>query len=265
MEWCKSASKSGIAWEYLYVPQGVFESETGNTIEGLVRTCSPALQDLIEEEKIEERFPLFAGIDAEEVEKSPELEGIVEEEVLNSFPPRYKRAIEQAALLYKFMQTKKGMSYSPVFNALLGVVDESAKGLIVRKLGPSLPSAVQDQKAWFRPYLDFMSHGDKKHYEGFAQNLKRTLVFNNGFSPLGLLRNCLDYATQEEPSLEGVFEAIKVEFRISGARALLDTVSQMNDFRNTYVAHQSEELADPELALEELKRWIEGIEEIVSV
>lgn len=45
------------------------------------------------------------------------------------------------------------MNYTPVFIALLGSIDEVAKGYLVRRLQPEMPVTVDDQKAWFAPYL----------------------------------------------------------------------------------------------------------------
>jgi len=36
--------------------------------------------------------------------------------------------------------------------------------------------------------------------------LKKTSVFNNGLSPLGLLRQCLDYAMNDNTKLTGAFD-----------------------------------------------------------
>ena len=58
-----------------------------------------------------------------EQDKAPELKGLVDEATLVAFPPRYRKAVEQATMLFLFFENKKGMNYSPVFNALLGSVD----------------------------------------------------------------------------------------------------------------------------------------------
>jgi type III restriction enzyme len=61
-------------------------------------------------------------------------------------PPRYRKAVEQATMLFRFFENKEGMNYSPVFTALLGSLDEAARGLIVRRLQPAMPATVPDQK-----------------------------------------------------------------------------------------------------------------------
>lgn len=257
--WCESASKSGAQWEYLYVPQGVFEAMTGNTIGELARMCVPALQNLICEEEIQEKFPLFATLEPEG-ERAPSVDEIVVKEVLDSLPPRYRKAVEEAVMLFRFLEKKPGINFAPVFNALLGVIDEAAKGLILRRLITDLPAAVPDQKAWFNPYLESVEYGRQFTYDSMAKNLKRTLVFKNGLSPLGLLRNCLEFALNDKARIGGVFEAVKVHFGEDTNRNLLALVTAMNDFRNTFIAHQERELTDTELVKKELDRWIRGLE-----
>ena len=48
-------------------------------------------------------------------------------------------------MLFRFFENKEGINYAPAFNALLGSLDESARGLLVRGLEPVMPSNVPDQ------------------------------------------------------------------------------------------------------------------------
>jgi len=77
--------------------------------------------------------------------------------------------------------------------------------------------------------------------------------------PLDLLRQCLDYALNDNTKLPGVFDSLKAKFKVQGGRDLLSQVTKMNDFRNNYVAHQEKELKDSQLAEEQLKAWTEGL------
>ncbi len=261
--WCKSASTKNCKWEYVYVPQGVFGRMTGNSFEELVRTCRPALENVLQSEQIEERFPLFAGV-LEPEEERPELRDIVDEDTLKALPSRYQKAVEQAAMLFRFLENKQGINFASVFNPLLGSLDEAAKGLILRKLQSDLPPTVAEQKAWFSPYLEDIDQPLHNHLEKMAYNLKRTLVFNTGLSPVGLLRSCLEYAIKEKTQLGGVFAAVKSHFAFANASALLTQVADINDFRNMYVAHQAKELTDSQLAKTHLGKWIGCLRSIVE-
>jgi type III restriction enzyme len=142
-------------------------------------------------------------------------------------------------------------------------MDEAARGLLLRRLQTEVPAKADDQRAWFEPYYgDVRDRRLVPHYQKTAQNLRRTLVHGSGLSPLGLLRSCLDYALNDNTRLGGVFETLNARFKVQGGRALLSMVSGINDFRNTYVAHQEKDLLDQRLAEEQLKTWIEGLREL---
>lgn len=265
--WCEAASTPQCRWNYIYVPQGVFERLTGDTVAVLARTCEPALKTLLESEDASIQMPLFAAAaaaEAAEQEKAPELKGIADQAILQMLPPRYRKAVEQATMLFRFFENKQGMNYSPVFNALLGSLDEAARGLLIRRLQPSMPANVPDQKTWLDPYLRDADRRMQPHYERMAKNLKRTLVFNNGIMPLGLLRDCMEYALNDNTRIDGVFQIIKAKFKVAGGRELLATVTRIYDFRNTRVAHQEKELTDSKEAQQHLVGWIKGLKALTE-
>ena len=224
-----------------------------------MRTCEPALQDVIEEEARQEEMPLFAAVTPEE--KPSEVKEFVASALLESLPPRYRAAVEQAVMLFRFLENKPGVSFSPVFTTLLGSIDEAAKGLLARRLEPDLPPRSPDQQRWFEPHY---GKADSRRYQPVAQNLKKTLVYRNGISPLGLLRTCMDYALNDNTKLDGVFAAIKQKFQVKGGRDLLGAVTEINDFRNAYVAHQEKELTDVRLTEKHLQKWINGLSAVAS-
>jgi type III restriction enzyme len=265
--WCEAASTPECRWKYVYLPQGVFERLTGDTVAELARTCEPSLLTLIESEDASLQMPLFAAAAAAEAateEKAPELAGIVDEATLQALPPRYRKAAEQATMLYRFFENKEGMNYSPIFTALLGSLDEAAKGLVVRRLQPLMPVNVPDQKLWFDPYLQDADHRMLSHYQKMANNLKRTLVFSNGIMPMGLLRDCMEYALNDTTKLDGVFRAVKTKFKVAGGRELLSVVTKIYDFRNTRIAHVEKEISDPKEAERNLIGWIGGLKSLIE-
>jgi type III restriction enzyme len=258
--WCKSASTKHCKWEYVYTPQGVFERLRGSALRELVDTCRPALQNLLEiDVGTGQQVPLFAGTLAEEDEKRLDTAGLVSEETLARLPSRYRRSVEQATMLFRFLENKEGMNYAPIFTGLLGSIDEAARGLIVRRLQHEIPPDNPSQKAWFDIYLPFqMESGRRRHYESMVQNLKKTLIFNNGISPIGLLRSCLD-ALNDNTEISGVFESVKEQFRFQGARKLLEATERVNNFRNTRIAHQEEPLTDKKATERELIAWVNAM------
>lgn len=257
--WCEAASSAKSRWEYLYVPQGVFERMHGSAIRELADTCRPACQNLIESEDTSGQMNLFS-VFAEADEKQSEVSSLVPQATLDKLPSRYRKAVEDATTLLRFMQNKAGMNYASVFTGLLGSLDESARALVVRRLSPDLPATAQAQKAWFDVYPPpSVERGKQRHYEQLAQNLKRTLVFSNGIMPLGLLRNCLDYALNDTNKVGQALDAVRARFKVQGARAVLDQVQRVYDFRNVYVAHQEKELSDAAIAEKALLEWVDCI------
>ncbi len=258
VEWCKAASTKLIKWEYVFVPEGVFQRFHGNEMAELVRMCAPSLNDLINDKKYQEDLPLFAGQGLLEA-KAVENQSIVDEPILAALPERLRKAADEAISLYRFFEKKQGVNCAPVFTALLGVVDEAAKGLILQKLTKHLPTNMVAQKDWFDPYLAGVDPKTHRHYQEMGRNLKKTLVFKTGVSPLGLLKSALDYALHDNAKLTGIFEDIKAEFHFPDAKTLLVDVKAINDFRNTRIAHQEKPLTNPVEAKSALIQWVKGL------
>ena len=258
VEWCKAASTKQVKWEYVFVPEGVFQRFQGHTMAELVRMCAPSLNDLINEKKFQEDLPLFAGQGLLEA-KADEKQAIVDEKLLTSLPDRLRKAADEAISLYRFFEKKQGVNYAPIFTAMLGVLDETAKGLILQKLTKHMPNNMVAQKDWFDPYLAGIDPKTHRHYQEMGRNLKKTLVFKTGVSPLGLLKNALEYALHDNAKLTGVFEDIKVEFHFAEAKSLLADTKVINDFRNTRVAHQERPLTNPAEAKTALLQWVQGL------
>jgi type III restriction enzyme len=125
-----------------------------------------------------------------------------------------------------------------------------------------MPAPKPAQERWFEPYLEKIDRRKHKHYEDIANNLKKTLVYGGGISPLGLLRNCLDFALNDNAKPGGVFEAVHDAFRFTGSRKLLEDVQTINDIRNTRVAHQEKALTNRVEGKQALLRWIEALARI---
>jgi type III restriction enzyme len=261
VEWCKAASTKSAKWSYVYVPEGVFQRFQGTSFAELVRMCAPALHELTTIQAAQETLPLFAAVGGTVVAEIDQAAaaGLVDEESLQGLPERLRKAVEEAISLFLFFEKKTSANYAPSFAALLGVIDETAKGLVIQKLMSVMPTAAPDQKSWFEPYLGKVDTKTHRHYQELARNLQKTLVFKSGVSPLGLLRSCFDYALNDRNSLTGVFEAIKDEFRYAGARDQFVAAQEINDFRNTRVAHQEKSISDAKEAKKALKAWIDGL------
>lgn len=260
--WCKGASTKKVKWDYLFVQQEIFSNITSNKIDDLVRTCNPSLERLVRE-KIEPQLQLPIG----EPEKGKEAipEDVVEAKILEKLPSRYRKSVEQAFTMLKFLEQKEGMQFGPVFQALLGPIDDASKGLIVDLLKSHVPVNQSEQKNFFFPHYGNVNPKEVSQLESKAKNLRKTLVFNNGFFPMGTLSFCLDYAKNYKYEIGGIFEAIKTEFSKFNDTDLYESVKAINDFRNTHVAHQDNKpLTDKKVARDALINWILGLFKIYN-
>jgi hypothetical protein len=143
--WCEAASTETLQWQYLYIPQGVFERMAGDTVAELARACAPALQNLLQAEEFQD-LPLFVNFGQAD-DDATAIDSLIDSEILNALPSRYRRAADQAVMLYRFFENKEGMNYAPVFTSLLGSIDEDellkclfCKLYIELELVPSLTS-----------------------------------------------------------------------------------------------------------------------------
>ena len=253
-EWCKTASRSKPKWEYVFIPQNVMEGLTGNQFADLVRACAPALQNLRSEIGSEPELPLFA--------QRPEgdAEAFFGAATLAKLGARAKKAAQDALELYRYLEKKTDTtSLAPVFNTLLGSFDEAAKGFILKLMQPKVPVNRLDQQRWFEPDLSSVPHRELRHFQNMAASLKRALVYGTVHSAIGRVRDCLDHAVQGQPPVGGVFAAVRQSFAIPGADDYLKKITEVNDFRNTYVAHHEKPLTDRALVEKHLKEWVETL------
>lgn len=255
--WCEAASKAGAKWQYVYVTESGMQAMGGGDFAHLVRACAPALQTLVHEQEIQEAAPLFAEAIARDAKAA--IPAFIDAATLDTLPEGSRKAVDEALLLFDFLSKREGVSLSPVFASLLGTLDNAAKAIVGQKLGPLVPGLPGDQRTWFEPYLPRDASRPPEHYKRIAQNLRKTLLFNAGLMPIGLLRDCLDYALNDNAKIPGVFEGIREQFRFTGGRKVLEELTAVYDFRNKHVAHQESPITDTKPAGAALGRWIKTL------
>jgi len=257
--WCESAS-NGQKWNYLYIPQAEFERAATDQMGQLARACDPALQELLADFDKAQTELAFYTTEATDTEQA--VAQFLPVKVFKKLPERYQKAIEQAVQLYGFFEKKKGQNFAPAFQPLLGSIDEAAKGLMIQRLGDDVPSRPVDQDTFFSPYLGNMPVKKKGRLGKAGANLKKTLIYRNGYSPIGLLAFCLDFGLNGEDGLRGILDSVRSHFGKDRDANLYEMVNRVNDFRNTYVAHTEKELTDSAKAKAELESWIQAIYEV---
>jgi len=257
-EWCKAASSKKVRWEYLYVPQGVFEEFTGDTLDELIRACRPALKGLLKEA---DSSQLALPIAPTDDEKSVRLiHDFISEEELAGLPLRARQGVEHAVLLFNFMASKEKVGFPPVFQPLLGPIDAEAEALLLGRLADAVPENAEDQDLFFEP--DLVGEKKKKFLADQGSLLKRLLVHRSPVMPTGLLRFCLGYAKKDAEAPGGIFSQVRERFADLAATDMADELDSIYDFRNTYIAHVKEELTDRKQAERALRQWVKAILEL---
>lgn len=246
-EWCKSASSKQSSWEYVYISQALFQTFTRDTLAALARTTAAALGELLSDAPNQQLKLPLAEFNAK-LQQETALEKFIDPRVLNELPSLYKTSIEQSITLFMFCENQKDFSFSSVFTPLLKPLDMASVTLIDNLLSKYVPTNPNDQK-------NFFDIGGRLHAQ--AQNLRKTLVYKSGLSPIGLLKFCLTFENRER--LGGVFAAVIHAFKPFTSSDLVGDVETVNEFRNTYIAHQELVLTDAKLAEVNLKYWIDTI------
>jgi len=257
--WCKSASESGVNWEYLFVPEDIFKNFAGNKIEMLRDACAPELSRLIQiSDTTQPQLP-FYQVPVSETEGLRSL--FIKEDDFNNLPENFKKSIDESVNLFNFIKEKQG-SFSPCFTPLLSLWDQVSKAFVLGLLKNEVPIQRYDQDRYFNPDYLLINDRDLTWLKKNAAALKKALVYSSFIMPIGLLSFCLEYAQMVPPILVGgVFEAIRDKFARFSNTSLFSRIDHIRNFRNTYVAHQDEEhvLTDVDLVKIELKNWISGL------
>ena len=261
--WCKSASETGTNWEYLFIPQAVFQKFNDTTIETLSGACAPELARLLQD--AERQTPSLPFYQISEVEKQAQREIFIREEDFNLLPENYQRAILEASELFSFLQTKN-QSFAPCFTPLLSPLDDASIKLIFALLKKYVPISKAEQETFFEPDSSLISEHDKNWLRNNAAALKKALVYNSYIMPISLLCFCLDYARMRPPlPVDGIFSAIYQQFSRYNNSQLSDRLNHIREFRNKYVAHQQTEMKlNAEEVKVELKNWISGLNAITK-
>ena len=263
VEWCRAASTRKVKWEYLYVPQEVFERVRGNSIEEVERACAPALAQLIRETESPQLILRFDTPDEQRV--AEQVKAFVDLDFFKNLPSRYRKAVEHAVMLFHFHERKETVSFAPVFQPLLGPIDHAAEALLLGRLSADVPAEATAQKDFFEPDLSAVKKKDLGFYGEKARLLKRLLVHRSPLMPVSILQFCLDYAKKDTKPLPGVFASIRSRFSELRGTGLKELIDQYYKFRNTYVAHEKEELKDVETTRSALQLWVDTLGTLAAV
>src|SRR5205807_1016496 len=158
----------------------VFQRFSDESLSELESACATHLADLLSE-RVEPQFTLPLGeIGVEDTN----LAEFISFEQLSELPPRYRQGVEQAVSLFRHLERKTGVSFAPPFTALLGALDEAARGLMIDLLGSDIPQEADNVAAFFEPDLVKVPVEERKSVEWNARNLRMTIVDRKGTMPI---------------------------------------------------------------------------------
>lgn len=264
VEWCKAASRPQMSWEYVYVPQGVFERFGGDSFEGLARACAPSLAELMAE--VGPQLALSFG-DSDAERKNEHIKRFIAPDALDALPSRYRIGIEHAVALFHFHENKSGVSFAPVFQPMLGPIDDAAQTILLGRLASEVPVATDAQRVFFEPDFSTLKNKSKERFlTERARGFRRLLVDRNPIMPTGLLLFALEYAKKTSQPLGGIFGLLRERLQDLIATPLYEELSEVYHFRNTYIAHQKteSELRDVELTRSSLAKWVSTLQSLFA-
>lgn len=256
IEWCKAASVSdkNVKWEYLYVPEKVFATASGVSVDELARACRPSLAALLKQAASPQQT---LNLEVSETEQLAEqVKDFVEPALVAALPSRYKKAVADAAAVFHFFEKKESASFGPCFQPLLGPIDHAAEALMRGHLEPDVPTAAVAQRDYFEADLSRLQRTRAEFMRDKAGLLKKLLIHHSPLMPTGLLMFCLDYAAKADEALPGIFTSVRAKFASLSRSELPKLVKGFYDFRNTYIAHAKADLNDREKAHGALTNWI---------
>nr|MBC7244610.1 DEAD/DEAH box helicase family protein [Chloroflexota bacterium] len=255
VEWCKVASGKQTRWHYLYVPYHLFQQEAATTIAELARACEPSLKTLLNEwETRQLALPLEEATAQSQAETL--FERVLREAGITHPPVEVESVMRQAVLLLDHAIRSRQPTFAHAFQPLLGPLEEYALRVLAKYLKPVIPPDKEASIAFFNPSLEHLPQRERALLEKNQRYLRDNLVFGRSIQRLGTFLFCLEYARQGRDDVHGIWEEVRRRFSAARFGALCELLSQVNEFRNTRVAHVEAPLTDEQEAWDAMRAWL---------
>ena len=265
VEWCKSASTKAHKWQYLYIPYHLFSESAPASIGELARASKPSLKVLLQELKTKQ-----AALPLEEATVRSKEEKLFNEALQNAGigqpPNEIADIMRQSVLLLDHSIRSRHSTYAAAFQPLLGPLDEYSLRILEKFIKPTIPADRDRHEAFFNPDLSILSH--PKQRMQLEQNQKRlyfNLMYGRNMLRLGTLLFCLKYAQQGGWGIGGIWKAVQTAFSGHEFKEIYQLLNQVNDFRNTYVAHVDAPLSDEKEAWEAMYVWLKCLNKLATL
>ena len=247
--WCKAASSRAVQWEYLYVPQQVFNDSQGDSVSELAAACRPSLVRLVKDAAASPQLTL--GIDS--LAPDTPIGNFVDVDKFEGLLNPDKNAVVQGIQLFDFMAGKPDALLAPVFQPLLGRIDHAAENVILDRLESLVPEDPETHD-------DYFGVEKNKFLAERSRSLRRLLVTRSPIMPTGVLLFCMEYAGKDKEAPNGLLTHVRAQFKDLSGSELRGVLQAQYDFRNEYIAHEKREpLRSVEAARDALGTWIDAL------
>ncbi|NLF02729.1 MAG: DEAD/DEAH box helicase family protein [Anaerolineales bacterium] len=264
VEWCKVASAGKVKWRYLYVPYLLFQQSAAATLAELVSACEPSLKALVQEAETGQlELPLLEAHAQKQAEDL--FARVLRETGIAEAPASVADAMRQAVSLLDHAVRARMPDYAHAFQPLLQPLDDYALRILERQIKPHIPEDAQKRDDYFDPYLDTLNPRHANQLERNGRYLRDNLVFGRPISRLGTFLFCLRYATEGGWGAAGVWRDVQQVFSGQAMADLYTDLEQVNEFRNTRVAHVEKKLDDADEAWGALKVWFRSLDRMARI
>jgi len=254
IEWCKASSKGKNKWQYLYVPYLLFQQSAPATVEELARACEPSLKALIEEAVTgQQQLPLTEA--TAEKEAQDLFTKIVAESGISTVSKEIEEVMRQSVQVLDYAVRSNMRNYGHAFQPMIQPLDDFAIRILSGELQKLIPTDLTKRHDYFYPYSGNLDPRQQRLLENNQRYLERNLIFGQSIQKLGTLLFCLQYANEGGWKVAGIWQDVVKSFSGVSMTALYNDLSQVNTFRNTYVAHGEKILDDAEKSWEAMRIW----------
>jgi type III restriction enzyme len=260
VEWCKTASKSGEKWTYVFVSVPLFEGNNDFSMEALARACAPKLHSLIDSLKTRQtELPFDATPEEVKQERKEEFLGDIDTTALS---PRIASAVEEAITILAYSKRMGHSRFGAAFQTLLEPLETLCGAILKQEMLPYVPQDRDEQHYYFKPHLTDLPKALESELMKHTINLKKNLVFDAHNNRIGNLLFCLSFGSSErfaKYTIGGVWQDVAEAFSGPEHLKLIPILNEMNDFRNHYVVHGEEPLTDLKIAEKAMVQWVAGL------
>jgi len=261
IEWCRAASGGGVRWEYAYIPQVLFDHNTELSIETLVRACEPKKKALISSlQNPQLTLPLDATSEEVRTQRAAEFLGDID---ITPLPQSVQLIVKQAINQLAYDKRMQSPRCAACFQILFEVLENFSGDILITSLSSGIPTNPQDQHTFFNPYLDGIeSENTVRLLKDHARKLRRNVVDRGRSNLLGNLLFTLDFAWNPKFSqIKGLplWDLVRGRLNDDQLQYIYEELSEVNTFRNKYVAHGDTPLTDSAEAEANLRQWINCI------